>query len=410
MKEIIKCKADLNAEDKNRRTALLLACLYRQQESVQVLLEAGSNPNIADNDGHTSLYVAAGTFCRKKIIKAIIDRGADVNRTNKNNATALMIACEKRHVDAIHVLLKARSDTNIVCKDGCTCLMIAVYEHCSDEVLQAIIDHGADVNATSKNSATALMIAYEKRYVGAIRILLKAESDTNIVRKDGCTCLMIAVYEHCSDEVLQAIIDHGADLNATSKNNATALIIACEKRHVDAIHVLLKAGSDTNIVRKDGCACLMIAVYEHCSDEVLQAIIDHGTDVNAINKHSATALMSACVKRHVDAIHVLLKAGSDTNIADNNGNTCFMHAINADCSNEVLQALIDHGANANVMNNMNVTPLMMSRINGNGDAINLLLSDRADPNGAAGSTRRFLVIFFCFLFGFFILFIVFCFL
>ena len=54
---------------------------------------------------------------------------------------------------------------------------------------------------------------------------------------------MAAVKIQCSKEVLQAIIDHGADVNATDKDNWTALMWACDKGNEAAIHVLLKAGA-----------------------------------------------------------------------------------------------------------------------------------------------------------------------
>ena len=66
LKEIIACKVDLDAQNKDGRTALLLACCYRQQEAVQVLIKVGSSPNIADNDRLTSLYAAVLTGCRRK--------------------------------------------------------------------------------------------------------------------------------------------------------------------------------------------------------------------------------------------------------------------------------------------------------------------------------------------------------
>ena len=78
----------------------------------------------------------------------------------KNSFTALSSACEKRRVDAIHVLLKAGSDTNIADKNGETCLMRAVDGDCSSEVLQAIIDHGADVNATNKTQSNCINFGY----------------------------------------------------------------------------------------------------------------------------------------------------------------------------------------------------------------------------------------------------------
>ena len=382
LKEIITYKADLDSQNNKGRTALTLACLCRQQDSVKILLEAPSNPNIADNDGYTSLHAAVTGGCSKKIIKSIIDHGGDVNATDKENCTTLWIACAKSNTDAINVLLKAGSDTNIALDDsGVTCLMQAVDTDCSKEVLQALIDHRADVNAIDKENYTALWIACAKSNTDAINVPLKAGADTNIALDDsGDTCLMCAVENDCSKEVLQAIIDHGGDVNATDQQNCTALLIACDKSNTDAINVLLNAGADTNIALDDsGDTCLMQAVYKDCSKEVMQDIIDHGADVNATDKTHDTALRIACVKGNTNAVNVLLKAGADTYIVKD-GCTCLISAVNNDCSKEVLQAIIDHGADVNATDQQNCTALFIACDKSNTDAINVLLNAGADTN------------------------------
>ena len=380
LKEIVACKADLDAQMKDGMTALVLACLNRRQEAIPILLEAGSNPNIADKYGRASLFAALYTGCRKKIIQAIIDHGADVNATSKDKHTAIMCACWKRRTNAINVLLKAGSDTNIADKNGMTCLMHAIRGDCCKEVLQAIVDNGIEVNATNKTIKTALMLACTKRYVDAIHVLLKAGSDTNIADVHGYSCLMRAVNGDCSKEVLQALIDHGADVNATNKHSRTALMLASEKRQVDAIHVPLKAGSDTNIADVRGYTCLMRAVNGDYSKELLETIIDHGADVNATDKDNCTALMLACTNRHVGAIHVLLKAGSDTNIADVRGYTCLMNAVDGDCSEEMLETLIDHGAGVNATDKHSRTALIWACTRKHVDAIYVLLKAGSDTN------------------------------
>ena len=381
LQEIITQKADLDYQNNKGRTALALACFYGHYDSVKVLLEAASNPNISDNEGCTSLHTAAIGGSSKKIIQAIINHGADVKATSKKRFTALMMACKHKNLHTAKVLLKAGSDTNIADKDGNTCLMYAVHCDCNKDVLQAIIDRGADVNMTDKSNVTALMIALVKKYTDAILLLLKAGADPNI-RKDDCTatCLMYAVDTDCSKEVLQAITDHGADVNATSKETSTALMIACEKSYTDAINVLLEAGADPNIALDDSSVtCFMCAVLKDCSKDVLQAMIDHGADVNATST-AGTALMIACTKRYTDAIYLLLKAGANPNIADDSGVTCLMRAVGEDCSNEVLQAIIDHGAEVNSTSKENGTALMIACTRRYKYAINLLLEARANPN------------------------------
>ena len=384
LKAIIDHGADVNAADKQNRTALWIGCYKSNIDAINVLLKAGADTNIAlDDSSGICLMYAANKECSKEVLQVIIEHGADVNATNKHNVTALWRACNKSNTDAINVLLNAGADTNIALDNGGTCLMQAVYKYCSKEVLQAIIDHGSDVNTTDKWNITALWEACDKSNTDAINVLLNAGADTNIaLNESGRTCLMQAVNKDCSKEVLKAIIDHGADVNATDKTNVTALWRACEMSNTDAITILLKAGADTNIVlNESGGSCLMCAVYKDCSKEVLHAIIDHGADVNATDKRNRTALWQACDKSNTDAINVLLNAGADTNIAlDDIGFTCLMRAVHKDCCKEVLQAIIDHGADVNATNKINVTALWIACNKSHTEAIILLLETGAETN------------------------------
>ena len=338
LQEIITHKADLDSQNNTGKTALSLACFYRQQDSARILLEAGSNPNIADEEGNRSLEAAIIGGCSTKIIKLLIKHSADVNATNKHNQTALGWACHERNVDAINVLLKARADPSIADKNGGTCLWYAVHGDCSEEVFHAIIHHGADVNATDKENCTALMAACAERHIDAINALLKLRADPSIADDNGNTCIMFAVDGDCSEEVFQVLIDHGADVNTTNKENYTALMVACAGRHIDAINALLKYGADPKIVDDEGDTCLISAVDGDCSKDVLQAIIDHGANVNATNKDNHTALMVACWNRNIDAVNVLLKAGADPNITDGVGLTCLHSAVKECCSEESLSS------------------------------------------------------------------------
>ena len=381
LQEIINHEVQLDYQDIHGNTALLLACSYRQQESVKILLEAGSNPNIVDNNGDTCLHAGVRTGCRKKIIRTIIDHCFDVNATNKKTRTALVVACMFNNEGAIKVLLDAGADPNIADVDGYTCLHDAVTGHYSIEVLQAIIDRGANVNATNKRNETALTRAFTYKNESAINVLLNASADPNIADDTyGDTCLHKAVTRDCSIEVLQAIIDHDAILNATNKTTRTALAVACLFNNEGAIKVLLNAGADPNPADVGGYTCLHDAVTGHYSIKVLQAIIDHGANVNAANMRNETAFMLACMINNESAIKVLLNASADLNIAEVDGYTCLHYAVAKDCSKDVLQAIIDHGANVNAMNKRNETALIRAFTYKNESAIHVLLNSSAYPN------------------------------
>ena len=130
VREIIAHNAHLDAQNINGETALMLACYSRYQDSIKILLEAGSNPNIASTAKCTSLHLAVLSACSKKIIRTIIDHGANVNASNEDKVTALMIACHKDNIDAINIHMNAGADPNIADGKEYACLMHAVDRDC----------------------------------------------------------------------------------------------------------------------------------------------------------------------------------------------------------------------------------------------------------------------------------------
>ena len=388
--EIISHGVDVNATAKNNVSALMIACEKGNKYAINVLLSAGANPNIADANSETSLHYAAGNDCCTEVLHAIISHGADVNATDKSKTTALMLACERGDKDAISVLLNAGADPNLVDADGYTCLHDLASAGCTKEVFVAVINHGADVNVTNKNNITALMRACLEGNKDAIIMLLNAGADPNITDEDGNVCLHYAAQNECCTEVLMAIIRHDVDVNATGKNNTTALMLVCGRGDKNAINVLLNAGADPNITDDNGNACfhyLYYAAQHDCCTDVLQTIINHGADVNAINKLNNTTLMLACGKGNTDDINVLVNAGADTNISNVEGNTWLHHAAHGVCSKEVLQAIICHGTDVNATNKCNQTSLMLACKDGGKDFVNVLLDAGADPNIADANSE-----------------------
>ena len=133
-----------------------------------------------------------------------------------------MMACLRGNTDAINVFFNAGADLHSVDDNSETWLHYAVRGDFCPKVLQEIISHGVDVNATTNNyNETALMLACEKGNKDAINFLLNAGADTNIADIKGLTCLHYAAVGYCCTEGLQEIISHGVDVNARSKKNKT---------------------------------------------------------------------------------------------------------------------------------------------------------------------------------------------
>ncbi|SRR6266480_4072142 len=106
--------ADVNGKRTDGRTALILAAADENEyspgdiECLQILLEAGANPNISDNLGWTPLmYVAQ--YGSAQIARALLERGAELNVRNAKGQTALEIAIQAGQHDVAEVLRLAKA-------------------------------------------------------------------------------------------------------------------------------------------------------------------------------------------------------------------------------------------------------------------------------------------------------------
>lgn len=111
-------------------------------DTVQLLLEAGSNVNAVDADGVSALMWASGSEAtgnddHKKgllekahkghvqIVQLLLRYGANVDMRDKDNINAIMFASFNGHANVVKVLLNAGADGNYVNKDNKTALMLA---------------------------------------------------------------------------------------------------------------------------------------------------------------------------------------------------------------------------------------------------------------------------------------------
>ena len=381
-------KAYVDAQTVYGETALFFACLFRQQNSVKVLLKTGADPNIATAVGKTSLHAAVTAGCSKKIIQAIIKHGADVNVADSQSVTPLLLACERGALETINVLINAGAHINITDSYGETWIHWAMKGNCSKETLRAIISHGTDINTANDMHCTPLMLACMLGKVEYINQLLHAGADIEIRGFKGATCIHHAIgripYRIIGKDILQTIIDHGADVNATDNHGKTALMEACEMRNVDAINILLDAGIDTNISDSFGNTCLHYAVCGFSSDDLIQRLLKHGAALNAIY-HGTQELIKTestpkCLVRNAEAKKIPQNARVGHHITDA-FNTCNHHTTDGPSSGkETLQSLIDRGVDVNATNKHGETALMIACHKGNVEVINVLLNAGANSN------------------------------
>lgn len=89
LKQHIAAGSDLNAQNpESGATALIAAALFGQTEAAMLLIDAGADLELKNNEGSTALITAAFVG-RVEIVKSLLKSGADRNSRNKSGSTAL---------------------------------------------------------------------------------------------------------------------------------------------------------------------------------------------------------------------------------------------------------------------------------------------------------------------------------
>lgn len=152
---------DLDAQDNNSDTALMIATRQNREEVVAILLEHGANVDLQNNYEQTALMMATNNN-NEKILHNLLLRGADIDISNIRGNTALMVACKEKHKNIIEILLNRGADINKYNNEGDTILLEAITND-DIEFIEYLVGKGADVNLANKYTGVTPLIALSKR-------------------------------------------------------------------------------------------------------------------------------------------------------------------------------------------------------------------------------------------------------
>ncbi|XP_076215464.1 KN motif and ankyrin repeat domain-containing protein 3 isoform X1 [Aptenodytes patagonicus] len=154
--------------------------------------------NLADGNGNTALHYSV-SHSNFHIVRLLLDTGVcNVDHQNKAGYTALMLAAlaAVEQEDDMNVVRRLFSMGNVNAKAsqaGQTALMLAV-SHGRQEMVEALLTCGADVNLQDEEGSTALMCACEHGRVETVKLLLAQPTcNISIVDSDGNNAVAIAL-------------------------------------------------------------------------------------------------------------------------------------------------------------------------------------------------------------------------
>ena len=348
----------------NKNTLTVRASVTVKSSSVNIEIE--------DSELYLKCAVEEGNA---KAVNICLGQGAHVNCQFKDDLyTPLHTACSaNNHGDGNH-----GSSSSSSTPTNSNSAAPGPISPGSLEVLDLLLERGADVNACNKWRETPLLIAANNGHVEAVKRLLQSGADPSLCSEAGWSALTFAAHKGYEEicglllaaqapvncrvtedlstplhkacagskpghvSAVQQLLEGDADVHALNKWRETPLLTAANHGQSEAVEALLRFGADPCKCTDTGWSPLSIAAYKG-HDEVVRLLLEEGAPTEE-DDPTLSALLQAATKGLPDTVMLLLRHGADHTVTTKKGDTALSILVEQNLIDASVEMVTDYSA------------------------------------------------------------------
>ena len=355
---LLRNKASVNKEDRDKRTALHWAAYLGKPKFVNLFLqhvERGGDCNPPDLEGRTPLHYAVAqedSKCLRLLLKRVVASKIDV--TDDEKKTALHWSAYYGYLGHVKILMKAKANPQLRDIQYNTLLHLAVANPQSPDAVR-IVRHLLKLKP---------FFSVQKNYLGLTPLHLAVANESEELARELCSA-------------------HVQALDEVDKESRSALHYAVLRNNVDIVRILISSRAFLYIEDNSGATPLHYAAKNNNFE--LIAFLALQTKLEDIPDHEGrTALMWAASEDAVDVLDLMLRYPGHFNAhaCDNQGLTPLHFACMAG-NERCVTLLISKSSNASQVDKLGQTPLFKACQQGNLDVVKILTGSKTPPDGVA---------------------------
>ncbi|KAF8777405.1 Ankyrin-1 like protein [Argiope bruennichi] len=232
-------RTDINDTNENFATPLQLASGQGYSEITRLLILNGADPNVPDHNPPLHLAVANSDY---EMIEVLIEAGANATLGDEDGISAIGLAIKCKSLDVMETLLElSEIDINFKGDNDRTFLHDAAVSG-SLQIIKSLIEKGAAIDARDSTGVKPIHMAAKEGYQDIVEYFLGEGINVGDIGENGW-CLLHYAAAGNQTEICEFLLRNGLNVNTVDAHGCSPLHIAAQLGKTEVFHILLRYGA-----------------------------------------------------------------------------------------------------------------------------------------------------------------------